>query len=114
MGEELNHRVKQKPSQRETGKVSRGGGGSGQSLSRPWLAHIDIPVASDGRVGSALRAPWCQCGGPSMGSWARVAGGPALHRLVILGAASTWLGRVCWPACSFYASLALGALNCER
>lgn len=64
------------------------GGGRGQSPSRPWLAHMDIPVASDGRVGSALRAPWCQCGGPSMGSLARVAGGPALHILSLLGTAS--------------------------
>lgn len=75
-------------------KVSHGGG-SVQSPSRPWLAHMDIPVASDGRVGSALRAYWCQCGGPSMGSWAKVARGPALHVLVLLGPASTWLGRAC-------------------
>lgn len=40
-------------------------------------------MASDGRVGSALRAPWCQCGAPSMGAWAGVVGGPALHNLVL-------------------------------
>lgn len=75
---------------------------------------MNIPVASDGRVGSALRAPWCQCGGPSMGSGARVAGEPALYSLVLLGAASTWLGRACWPGCSLYAGLALEDLeNCE-
>lgn len=61
MGKKLNHRVKQKPSQEETGSESDVGVGSGLSPgSASGQAHMEIPVASDGRVGSALRAAWCR------------------------------------------------------
>lgn len=65
-------RVQQKLSQTETGSKSDVGVASGQSPgSAPGQAHMDIPVASDGRVGSALRAAWCRQGWkPSMGSQA--------------------------------------------
>lgn len=64
------HRAPQKTQDgRETKSHSQTEAESGgsQLWGRERLAHMDIPVASDGRVGSALRAPWCQWGGAQHG-----------------------------------------------
>lgn len=71
-GRETQSRSRTEAEQEETGSKSDVGVGSGLSPgSASGQAHMEIPVASDGRVGSALRVAWCLCGlRPSMGSQA--------------------------------------------
>lgn len=66
--DKLHHSVKQKLSQKETGSRSYAGREWTVTRKPAWPGPMDIPVASDGRVGSTLRAVGVP--GPSMGALA--------------------------------------------